>query len=484
MMYADEYCTYQETYIPEHNYHFRGRCVNCKKPVTVTVLGSELFAYRSGQLIQNAVESVDRVLIDYLRRLEMKKIHVIGGGTLSYIDSHLALCSPAYGQTAKTLAHICDNMAKDMEVHCHLTKMAGGSANLDTVEDVAGLINNLVEDNDTKIIFMTVAMCDFFPTVECLDCPECGKEAPRLSSRTSFPSLLLNPCTKIIRMIRYKRKDIFLVGFKQSSGLGEQSQYIDGLRLLKEASCNLVLANDRKSRLNMVITPEEAKYHVTCDREKALVGLVEMSLLRSHLTFTRSTVVAGVSIDWDSPMVPMVLREVVDYCIAQGAYKPFNGVTVGHFAAKIDDHTFITSKRKTNFNNLRIVGLVRIETDGPDSVIAYGSKPSVGGQSQRIIFKDHPEYDCIVHFHCPILPESLVPIISQREYECGSHQCGQNTSQGLRKMGNLACVYLENHGPNIVFSRFIDPLEVIKFIEANFNLSAKTGGPVSINNRN
>lgn len=230
----------------------------------------------------------------------------------------------------------------------------------------------------------------------------------------------------------------------------------------------------------MIITPEEARYHVTTDRDEALRNLVEMAYLRSHLTFTRSTVVAGDPVPWDSPMVPAALRTVVDYCIGQGAYKPFNGATVGHFAAKVDDSTFLTSRRKTDFNKLRDVGLVRVETDGPDSVIAYGGKPSVGGQSQRLIFGRHPEADCIVHFHCPIKEGSPVPVVSQREYECGSHQCGENTANGLGQFGNLHAVYLDQHGPNIVFHSSIDPGEVIRFIEENFDLSQKTGGYVSV----
>jgi hypothetical protein len=121
-----------------------------------------------------------------------------------------------------------------------------------------------------------------------------------------------------------------------------------------------------------------------------------------------------------------------------------------------------------------------VETDGEDSVIAYGSKPSVGGQSQRIVFSEHPDCDCIVHFHCPIISTSSVPIISQREYECGSMQCGTNTSRGLKRFGNLYAVYLDQHGPNIVFNRTINPQEVIDFIEANFDLESKTGGPVSL----
>jgi hypothetical protein len=122
-------------------------------------------------------------------------------------------------------------------------------------------------------------------------------------------------------------------------------------------------------------------------------------------------------------------------------------------------------------------------TDGPDSVIAYGSKPSVGGRSQRIVFHDHSDHDCVVHFHCPVKPASEVPQVSQRESECGSHECGRNTSRGLRRFGILSAVYLQEHGPNIVFHRSIDPQEVINFIEQNFDLSEKTGGYVSIRER-
>jgi ribulose-5-phosphate 4-epimerase/fuculose-1-phosphate aldolase len=201
-----------------------------------------------------------------------------------------------------------------------------------------------------------------------------------------------------------------------------------------------------------------------------------MAYLRSHLTFTRSTVVAGEPVSWESELVPQNLRAVVDYCISRGAYKRFRGVTAGHFAVKIDDTTFLTSRRKTDFNDMKNVGLVKVKTDGPDSVIAYGSKPSVGGQSQRIVFAEHPDTDCIVHFHCPIKSGSEVPTVSQREYECGSHQCGENTSRGLKRFGNLHAVYLKDHGPNIVFSKSVDPQEVIDFIEENFELEAKTGG--------
>jgi hypothetical protein len=230
----------------------------------------------------------------------------------------------------------------------------------------------------------------------------------------------------------------------------------------------------------MVITPEEAAYHETTDRELVLRGLLEMAYLRSQLSFTESTVIAGEPVSWDSELIYPSLKRVVDYCIEHGAYKPFMGVTAGHFAAKIGETEFLTSRRKTNFNNLSSTGLVKVITDGPDKVVAIGSKPSVGGQSQRIVFEQHPEKDCIVHFHCPKKENSIVPSVSQREFECGSHECGQNTSSGLKTMddGEIEAVFLDKHGPNIVFNHKTDPNKVIEFIENNFALSAKTGGYV------
>jgi hypothetical protein len=343
------------------------------------------------------------------------------------------------------------------------------------------LASLLVNDPRTKIVFWNPAVVDFDGTID--DIPS-GKLAPRMKTtgsdgNPSIASMDLVPAPKIVDTLRKSRKDLFLVSFKATAGATQEEQYRAGLDLLKRSSSNLVLANDVKTGLNMVIVPEEASYHMTTHRREALKGLVEMAYLRSHLTFTRSTVVSGDPIPWDSELIPATLRAVVDHCIKRGAYKKFRGVTAGHFAVKIDDTTFLTSRRKTDFNDMIKVGLVKIQTDGPDSVIAYGSKPSVGGQSQRIVFKEHPEADCIVHFHCPKKPDSPVPTISQREYECGSHECGQNTSKGLQRFGNLLAVYLDDHGPNIVFDRSVDPNEVIWFIEKNFDLDAKTGGYVS-----
>lgn len=405
------------------------------------------------------------------------KIHILGGGTFSHVRSHLALCTPAFGSTAKEIFSLCQG--KGYDVRLHLTQMADPSSSLQTNEDVDALLKSIIQDEETKIVFFNVALTDFSGKI-LEDEIDSGKYAERLKTSEGSRKMLLTPNDKLISQIRKHRKDIFLVGFKTTCSATEDDQYIAGCTLLKKNSCNLVLANDVGTRTNMIITPEQARYSVTKDRGFVLSELVEMTLRRAQLTFTRSTVVEGESISWNGPEVSSALRQVVDHCIEKGAYKLFNGSTVGHFATKVDDNTFLTSKRKTDFNKLNQIGLVKIESSGIDSVIAHGSKPSVGGMSQRIIFNAHKDLDSIVHFHCPPKPGAQISTRIQKWFECGSHECGQNTLDGLQDVyDGIKCVYLDNHGPNIVFnSKAVDPQRVIQFIDENFDLEASTDGIV------
>lgn len=401
--------------------------------------------------------------------------HIIAGGTRFHVRPHLALSAPAGGATGRDLARLLES--RGVGAALHLTAMAGGPRDLDTNDDVAALVASIVADPGARLLFMPVALCDFTASVLAAGEPTpSGKGEARLRTDAGPQTLALTPAPKVIRLVRRERKDIFLVGFKATAGATPAEQFAAGLRLLKTSSCNLVLANDLQTRLDMIVTPEQASHHVTTDRGEALAALVDMALARSRLTFTRSTVIPGDPVPWSSELVPRALRRVVDHAIARGAYKPFGGVTVGHFAVKIGEGRFLTSRRKTDFNRLSEVGLVLVEARGDNEVIAHGARPSVGGQSQRIVFADHPGADCIVHFHCPLRPGSKVPVRDQRPFECGSHECGKNTSDGLRRFGEIWAVMLDRHGPNIVFPRTADPEAVIRFIEANFDLGGTTAG--------
>ena len=421
----------------------------------------------------------------------MKKIIVIGGGTFAHVRSHMSFGpdvgstgAPAFGETAKDLAWLLshdDHMEPTgYDVQLRLTKMADPKSALITNADVSRLLDELIEDPDVRCIVFNPALVDFSAQIG--DIPS-GKHAERLKTADGEVWAKLTPEPKLIGKIRQHRKDIFVVGFKTTTNASAEEQYAAGLKLLKTNSLNLVLANDTVTRRNVIIAPEETQYGVTTDRDTVLNELAKMTLSRLENTFTRSKVVSGAPVRWDSELVPANLREVVDFCIERGAYKTVLGRTAGHFAVKVSDTELLTSIRKSNFNKLHEVGMVKVTSTGPDSVIAHGFKPSVGGQSQRIIFSEHRDVDCIVHFHCP--PKSTYNVATRPQWpnECGSHQCGANTSDGLQKvdLGDddyLKVVYLENHGPNIVFDRQVPAWKVKKFINDNFVLEAKTGGLV------
>jgi len=413
--------------------------------------------------------------------IEGSDIIVVGGGTVVHVRNHLALCAPAYGTTAKALAKIC--AAAGRPASLKLTRMADPSSPLETNDDMAELARRIVADPRSKIVFWNPAICDYIGAIA--GAPS-GRKASRLKTSAGLQTMQLSPADKIVSSMRATRKDIYLVAFKTTTGASEDEMYLAALDLMKGSHINLILANDTVTGFNMVVTPEEARYHATTDRAEALEGLVDMALLRSRCTFTHSDVVDHPGVAWSDPAIPDALRTVVDHCIARGAYRAHDGkrgkVTAGHFAVRGSDGRIITSRRWSNFNALATTGMVLIEPTGKDSVIAYGGKPSVGGQSQRIIFADHPSLDGIVHFHSPLKEghPDVIPVRSQRPYECGSHECGRNASDGLAEIEpGIYAVMLDQHGPNIVFGAGVDPARVIALIERNFALDEKTGGAVS-----
>jgi len=419
-----------------------------------------------------------------------KKIYVLGGGTVFHVRPHLAISAPAYGNVANKIFHELErkliekngSLEEEMPV-IGLTKMANPNGRTETYigetnQDVGGFLEKIVTDPDTSMIFMSVALCDYegFILDDTKKLTVSGKGQPRLQTKDGSAGMLLRPADKLIGEIRKARKDIFLIGFKTTAGATEDEQFETGLNLLKKNSCNLVLANDVQTGLNMIIVPEVARYELTHDRDKAVKTLVEMALSRSTNTFARTQVIGDASelVSWTSPEVPSVLRSVVEWSASQGAYNPFNDVTVGHFGFKVSENSLISSRRRQNFNRPECLDLVKVDFLEHRQV-AHGAKPSAGARSQYEVLSRFTDLNCIIHFHCPMKPGSEVPVRSQKEFECGSHQCGKNTADGMVRVNeHLAAVMLDKHGPNIVFSDKADPKMVIDFIKNNFMVNLQT----------
>lgn len=215
----------------------------------------------------------------------MKTIEIIGGGTVYYVRNHLALTAPSYGRTARTLEYLTFQECGDKyDIHTHLTKMASvGKSCLETNEDISRLLDKLIDNLNTKIIFFNPALIDYGGMVLDIDqdnnhITPSGKYEKKLEFSKKSQYVLLEPKDKLIKKIRQERKDIFLVGFKNTCGANEDEQFITGMNLLESSSCNLVLAYDNKTNVNMIITPDRTKHFITTSRVSALQELVKMTL--------------------------------------------------------------------------------------------------------------------------------------------------------------------------------------------------------------
>ena len=401
-----------------------------------------------------------------------RKTLIIGGGTVNYIRNHFAISAPAYGKTAR---YIKDNIGNKIgEPYLLLTKMANSISNIETNDDLKNIVDEIILDKSVKCIVFNAAVADFEGV---LDGVESGKYAQRLKTKNGNISVDLKSSHKIISKIRVERPDIFLVGFKTTTYEDESNQFLIALNMMKKTKCNLVLANDLGTKINMIITPEESSYSVTSDRDKVLNELIEFVNHRGDLTYKRTQLHIQDNYKLEET-TSKTFQEVLKFVVNNGGYieNNGNGFTPGHFCQKINEHEMVSSQRKADHNKVFKEGLTKVSFKD-NEVFAYGNrKPSVGATSQWLMLEDNPEYDCIIHTHNPIKKDSLLKIVEQKPYQCGSQECGLNTVNNLVEYSdNIKAVFLEKHGVNILFKSKANPKEVINFINMNIDLGKKIG---------
>lgn len=173
-------------------------------------------------------------------------IHIFGGGTVQYVRNHMALSAPAYGNTARKLfAELGPDRAR-----LHLTKMADYTSPMETNEDVAARLQQVLADPATRAVVFNVALCDYAGQIG--DIPS-GKYAKRLSSREGEQAMRLAPTPKLLRQVKVMRPDVHLVGFKTTAGAEQLEQHQLALRQMTETGADVVFANDTVTRHNLIV---------------------------------------------------------------------------------------------------------------------------------------------------------------------------------------------------------------------------------------
>jgi len=222
------------------------------------------------------------------------QVHVLGGGTVYHVRPQFALCSPSYGQTAVRVGKLCQMAWEgESDVHVHLTRMAsGGRSDLETNDDVETLLKSVVDDPATRVVFMAASLCDFRGHV--LDraiTTESGLFLPKFRKPDGRKVMIMDPASELVSEIRKYRKDIFLIGFKTTSGATEDEVFSAGISMADDSSCNLVLASDFVTKVGMIVSPEKERICVTKDRNLLLSELVQETKERSSRSVSREEIV-------------------------------------------------------------------------------------------------------------------------------------------------------------------------------------------------
>ena len=451
----------------------------------------------------------------------MKKIFVICGGTMNHVSPHFAFCAPAYGEVGLKIYNSLSeqiknapNGPKEFSVELIPTQMAlnilpgealmsyqyyiqkAGLKKLETNDDLKVFVEYLISHKETRSIILAAAVCDFEPKrifVAGSDgehedtISEFGKNTKRLDSSKHY-YLTLEPAEKVLPNIRQKRKDIFVVSFKTTAGVGRDETYRKGLLSLKKNSSNLVFANDIQDEINMIITPEEFPYEGK-DRNEAIKLLADITFKRINLTFEDKTILKDNQRAFPDDLlaegvIPQNWYNVMQYLFANKAFKPLpdTGKTSGHFGCRVKNKEYerITSERKINHNESFQRGMIPVYSYKNGELVVGGAKPSVGEKTQEMIYHElGDKIHSIIHFHCPLTVDStgIIPQREQLPFECGSKECAINTVTGMAEIEpGIYAVHLKNHGPNIAFHESVSAGQIVKFIEHYWDLSNKTGG--------
>ena len=204
-------------------------------------------------------------------------LHIFGGGTITHVRNHLALCAPAYGSTARQLYRRVQVLYPDCPAQLELTRMADAASVLETNADVAARLDDVLAAPGTHAIVFNVALCDFEGQIG--EVPS-GKYAPRLKSREGEVVMRLTPADKLLQRIKARRPDVDLVGFKTTAGAAQDEQIRLAQRQIKETGANFVLANDTVTRENCLVSATGTLYG-TRDKLLDLVAFSLASLYRS-----------------------------------------------------------------------------------------------------------------------------------------------------------------------------------------------------------
>ena len=176
----------------------------------------------------------------------MNNILIAGGGTVSHVRSHFALCAPAYGSAARALAGLLNGRAR---AELLLTAMANCGQGPESSEELYQALREKLKTGSFTHCVMNAAVCDFDGQIG--EVPS-GKRAPRLKSRAGAADMQLRSAPKILGALAAEFPECSFTGFKTTSGSEPPEIQALASRQMAETGAALVFANDILTRENFL----------------------------------------------------------------------------------------------------------------------------------------------------------------------------------------------------------------------------------------
>ena len=194
----------------------------------------------------------------------MNNILIAGGGTVSHVRSHFALCAPAYGSSARALAGLLEGRARSELL---LTAMANCGHGPESSEELCLALREKLQTGHFTHCVMNAAVCDFDGQIG--DVPS-GKRAPRLKSRAGPMDMQLAGAPKILAALAAEFPGCSFTGFKTTSGSEPAEIQALASRQMAETGAQMVFANDILTRENFLFANRGAGAELIFSGERAL----------------------------------------------------------------------------------------------------------------------------------------------------------------------------------------------------------------------
>jgi len=196
-----------------------------------------------------------------------------------HITPHFSITAPAYGKVGTELHRLLGTNISNEKYNVYLikTKMAGVNSDeviehlkslnlkntIETNDELKSFVEVISQENNTKVIIMAAAICDFEPKElnayegeTPITVRDFGKDKKRLHRAHSL-ELKLKPSAKIVDIIKKSNPNIFLVTFKTTAGEIEEKLIEKSRYNLNRSQSDLVFGNDIQNKINLIVTEDE-----------------------------------------------------------------------------------------------------------------------------------------------------------------------------------------------------------------------------------